>query len=209
MVTPIPLRSILLQAGPGGPVGPDAVSGIDPVAGLVGSAIGSFLTTLLVGAIMIALAPEYTERRMATVRDDPVGCFVYGFLAILVLIVLTILLFVTIVGIIVAIPLALLAFIAGAVGAAIAYLTIGERLVGREDGWTKPLVVGAGIAGGLSLVPLGGLVAFAIGTAGFGAILKDYRKGDEGDASERIEQPDDSGGSGGRSGDPVADEIDR
>jgi hypothetical protein len=45
-------------------------------------------------------------------------------------------------------------------------LAAGERLVGRGEGWLKPLLVAAAINGGL--------ISFAIGAAGFGAVLQDY-----------------------------------
>ena len=48
-------------------------------------------------------------------------------------------------------------------------------LVGREDGWLKPLVVAALINGGLTLTGIGGLVSFAVGAAGFGALLRDWQ----------------------------------
>lgn len=207
MLSPVVPRSLLLQVGFEAPGGWEVQYGIDPALALVGSAVGSFLTALIVGAIMIALAPEYTRRRMATVHDDPVGCFVYGFLSIVLLVLAIVVLFFTIIGIVVVIPLVLLAFLAWAVGAAIVYLTIGDQLVGHDDGWTKPLALGAAIAGGLSLIPLGGVVAFGVGTAGFSAVLKDH-SGDD-DADERTGAPDEDRRSGGRSGDPVADELDR
>jgi hypothetical protein len=142
--------------------------------GVVGSAVSTFLTTLLVGAILIAVAPDYTERQMEAVRADPLDSFLYGFAAIVFVVLLTVLLFVTIVGLVLAIPLAVLAFLLWAVGAAIAFLAISDRLVGREDGWAKPLVVAAAIDGGLTLTGIGGLVALCIGAAGFGAVLRDW-----------------------------------
>lgn len=153
------------QPGPMEPVG-------NPGLGLLGAAVSAFLTTLLVGAVLIALAPGYTERLMATVRAEPAGSFVYGVVALAALVLVTILLFVTLVGIVVAIPLALLAIVVWAIGAAVAYLAIGERLIGSEDGWLKPLLVGAAINGGLALTGIGGIVAFCIGAAGFGAVLR-------------------------------------
>lgn len=202
MVPATRLADVALQMDPGGPMGP--MPGVDPVTALVWRAVGSFLTTVVVGAIMIALASGYTERMMADVRDEPVESFVYGFVAVLVVILAVVLFAITFVGIVVAIPLAIVAGLATAAGAAVAYLAIGEALVGREDGWAKPLLVGAGVAGALALVPLGGLVAFGISAAGFGAMLRDYF-GDEADA-ETTGPGDDVAGD---SGDPAADRLDR
>lgn len=159
----------LLQGGTGAdvPVRPTAFN-------VVGGAIGAFLTTLIVGAIMVAIASEYTSRRMAEVVDDPVGTFVYGFVLLVLVVLVTIVLVITIIGILVAIPFAVLSYVVWAVGSAIAFLAIGDRLVGRDEGWTKPLLVGAAINGGLTLTGIGGLVSFAVGAAGFGAVVRAY-----------------------------------
>jgi hypothetical protein len=133
--------------------------------GLATGAVGAFLSTLLVGAILIAVVPDYTEAKIRTVFADPVESFLYGFLALVVLIVLIVALVLTIIGILFVIPLVLVAWLAWAVGATIAFVAIGDRLVGHHDGWLRPLVVGAGI---------GGLVSFVIGAIGFGAVLRDY-----------------------------------
>ena len=155
--------------------GPNVDVGVNPGVGVVGGAIGAFLTTLVVGGIMVAVVPDYTERMMGIVLDEPVGAFVYGFIALLVVVVLAVLLAITIIGVLLALPLALVAYVVWAVGAAIAYLAIGDRLVGHDDGWVKPLLVGAGINGALALTGIGGIVAFGIGATGFGAVLRNWR----------------------------------
>nr|WP_321575765.1 hypothetical protein [Halosolutus amylolyticus] len=113
--------------------------------GLVGSAIGAFLTTLAVGAIMVAVAPDYVDRMTTTVLEEPLGSFLYGFLSLLAVLFLAVVLSITIVGILVALPLLLVAYVVWAIGSVVAYLAIGERLVGRDDGRLKPLLVGAAI----------------------------------------------------------------
>jgi hypothetical protein len=147
---------------------------IDPGTGLGSGAVGAALTTLIVGAILVALVPAYTEGKMGDVVAKPVDSFLYGLFALLALIVVTIVLFITVIGIIVAIPLAIVAGLAWAVGAVIGYLAIADRLIGHEDGWLKPLALAAVINGGLTLTGVGGLVSFAVGAAGFGAVLRDY-----------------------------------
>jgi hypothetical protein len=156
-------------------------SGIDVNVGtpgfgdVVGSAIGAFVTTLVVGAILVAVAPDYLERMMADLVEEPVGSFVYGLVCLVGLILVVFVLVITIIGILFAIPLAIVAGIVWAVGAAIAYLVIAERLVGRDgDDWLKPLLVAAALNGALTLTGIGGLVAFGIGAAGFGAVLRDW-----------------------------------
>lgn len=157
-----------------GQINPPTGIEISPVSQLGGSAVSAFLTTLIVGVILIAVAPDYTERKMATLVAEPLGSFIYGFVCVVFLVLVTLVLAITIIGLIVALPLGLIAYLVWAVGAAIAFLAIGDRLVGHDDGWTKPLLVGAAINGALTLTGIGGLVGFGIGAAGFGAVLRDY-----------------------------------
>lgn len=147
---------------------------VDPVRNVVSSAVGAFLTTLVVGAIMISMWPDYTQGKMQQVVDNPVGTFAYGLVVLLLLVLVTIVLAITIVGIVVAIPLMIVSWILWAVGSAIGFLAIADRLVGHEDGWTVPLLVAAGLNGLLALTGIGGLVSFAVGAAGFGAVLRSY-----------------------------------
>lgn len=146
---------------------------VGTVDSLVGSAVGSFLTTLVVGAIMVAIVPEFTGRMMADVLEDPVGSFIYGILSIVAIAFLAVLLVITLIGIFLAIPLLLVAYLLWAVGAVVGYLAIADRLVGRGDGWLKPLLVAAGLSGALALTGIGGLLSICIGAAGFGAVLRD------------------------------------
>ena len=145
---------------------------IEAREGLGGSAIGAFLSTLIVGVLLMALAPEYTDRMKRSVVDDPVQSFLYGVLFVVGLVLLIVALALTIVGILVVIPLAFLAYVLWAVGSAIAFLAIGERIVESED-WRLPLLVGALLNGGLALTGIGGLFSFLIGSAGFGAVVRD------------------------------------
>ncbi|WP_135820836.1 hypothetical protein [Halostella litorea] len=145
---------------------------IDLGTGLGGGAVGAFLTTLAVGAIMIAVVPEYTERMMESLADEPVDALVYGLACLVGLVLLIVLLVFSLIGIVAAVPLALVAWLAWAVGSAVAFLTIGERLVGRDDGWLKPLLLGAVINGGLAATGVGGIIAFVVGAAGFGTVLQ-------------------------------------
>ena len=162
-----PVVPALMQGQP--PTDP----GVQPATGLLGGAVGAFLTTLVVGAILIALAPSFTEQSVERVQGDPVGSFAYGVVALLALVVLIVVLVLTIIGIFLAIPLAVVAYVLWAVGSVMGYLAIGERLVGR-DGWWKPLAVGAAINGVLALTGIGGIIAFLIGATGFGAVLRGW-----------------------------------
>lgn len=161
------LRVLTLQAGRG--VDADVSLG----QGVAGGAVSAFLTTLVLGAILVAVAPGYVERLLAAVSDEPLGSLLYGLVALLVLLVVSVVLVLTIVGILVVIPLVLVAYLIWAVGATIAFLAIAGRLVDRDDGWSKPLVVAALLNGALVLTGVGGLLSFLVGAAGFGAVLRD------------------------------------
>ena len=146
---------------------------IDFVSGVGGSAVGAFVSTLVVGAIMVALAPGYVERMMDRVRADPIPSFIYGLFWIVLTVVVVIALVISLIGILLVPILAVVVGFVWAVGAAIGFLAIADRLVDRSDGWLKPLLVAAALSGGLTLTAIGGLLSFAIGAAGFGAILSD------------------------------------
>jgi hypothetical protein len=142
--------------------------------GLAGGAVGAFLTTLLVGAILLAFAPAYVSARTAEVADRPLANLGYGLVSLAFLVLVTVVLALTFVGLVVAVPLAVVTYVAWAVGSAVAFLAVGDRLVGHGDGWTRPLLVGAGINGLLALTGVGGLVSLGVGAAGFGAVVRPY-----------------------------------
>lgn len=141
---------------------------------LIGSAISAFLTTIIVGAILVAVTPAYTDRLLTDVFDEPGSAFLYGFGSVLSLALLSVLLVLTVFGVLFAIPLIVVTYLVWAVGATIGFLAISDRLVGHDDGWLKPLLVAAGLNGGLALTGIGGIVSFVVGAVGFGAILRDY-----------------------------------
>lgn len=108
---------------------PDPTGGVDVELGtrVGGGADSALLTTLIVGVLLIALAPEFTERKVATVWNAPLSAALWGLLGIGGVLALSTLLVITLVGIPVAITLLLVADVAWAVGSALAFLRIGER----------------------------------------------------------------------------------
>jgi len=162
-----PLLGHVLQAGP-----PFDPGGVDPTVGLGGGAVGTFLSTLVVGALLLVLAPAWTRARMRGVADNPLGSFAYGLVALLAAGIVIFLLFVTIVGILVAVPLAIVLYFAWVVGAVIAYLAIADRFVAVDDDWAIALVVAAALNGVLTLTGIGAVLSFCIGAAGFGTLLR-------------------------------------
>ncbi|MEF8882089.1 MAG: hypothetical protein V5A34_06160 [Halapricum sp.] len=149
-------------------------SGTDIAVNIGSGAVSTTLTTLLVGAILVALAPDYTEQKIAEVRENVVGSFFYGLISLVFFILVIVVLAITIIGLPLALLFGLLVFVAWVFGAAIAFLSIADSLVGHDDGWVVPLVLAAGINGGLTLTGIGGLVSFCIGAIGFGVVLRDY-----------------------------------
>ena len=153
-------------------------AGVDlPQAGgrsLLTGGISSFFTTLIVGALLVAIVPDYTERMVAAAFDDPLSSFLYGFGSLVGLLVVSVLLVLTLVGILVAVPLIIVAYVVWAVGATIGFLALSDRLVSRDDSWLKPLVVAAALNGGLALTGIGGLVSLVVGAVGVGSVLRDY-----------------------------------
>lgn len=157
------------------PLQADPVPSPQPGPGsVVGGAVGAFLTTLVVGGLLVTFLEDFTVRMVDRVTAEPLESFLYGIVALVLLVVLTVLLVITIIGLVVAVPLLIFAYLVWAVGASLAFLAVGDRIAGRDDGWLKPLLVGAAINGGLALTGIGGVVSFAVGAVGFGAILSEY-----------------------------------
>lgn len=161
------VASTILQMGP-----PFDPGGVDPAVGLGSGAAGTFVSTLVVGALLLVLAPDWTRARMRDVADDPFGSFVYGVVALVAAIVVVVLLFVTILGIPLALLLAFALYLAWVVGAVVGYLAIADRFVNVDDDWVVALAVAAVLNAVLTLTGVGALVSFCVGAAGFGTLLR-------------------------------------
>jgi len=161
---------LLLQAGVD--VGPGVAPG-GPTS-LLGGAVSAFLTTLVVGLMLVAVKPEYTERMMADVFEEPLSAFAYGFGALVALILVSVMLAITIIALLLVVPLVIVAYLVWAVGATIGFLAISDRLVDHDESWLKPLLVAAGLNGALALTGVGGLVSLVVGAVGVGCVLRDY-----------------------------------
>jgi len=163
----------MLAALGAGAVGPVALQSVDiALENPIGGAVTTFLTTLVFGAVALAVRPEYVDRTAASFMDDLVGSFLYGLLGIVAAACVTLLLVISLLGIPFAILFIVAAYVLWAVGSAIAFLAIGDRLVNDQENRLVPLAVGAGINGALVLTGIGGLVALCIGAAGFGAVVR-------------------------------------
>ncbi|ELZ04692.1 hypothetical protein [Natrialba asiatica] len=155
---------VLAQSDPNG-----APVGTEPVIGsLFTSAIGSALTTLVVGGLLVALAPERTRELTDTAIDRPGAAFGYGFLTLIVFIGAVIMLAITVIGILVVIPLALVFAIVALVGGELGYLAVGRL---ASERWSVVIAVAVVVSGVTGFVPvLGTIVAFVISSIGIGTI---------------------------------------
>lgn len=86
--------------------------GLSSVVSVASGALGAFVTTLAAGAVLVALAPAYTDARMSDVLEEPLETFLYGLACLVVLVLAIVVLVVTLIGIVVAVPLAVLAYLA-------------------------------------------------------------------------------------------------
>ncbi|WP_224335887.1 hypothetical protein [Haloprofundus halobius] len=142
---------------------------ISPVVAFV----ASLAINLIIGGIVVAVAPNYLRRTAARVRNDPASTFLWGLIAFVGLIVASIL----IITMIVTIPALL---ILGIVGNVIVSVTLGLVVAGGavDDSLFKALVVGVLIVSLVGLIPiLGGLVNFVLGMMGGGAMVNEFRDG--------------------------------
>lgn len=135
----------------------------------------AFLSTLIVGGLAIAFVPEYVDRIIDRINENPLATFGWGFLiyvaSIVILVILAIILILTIIGIFLLIPIFLLVIVIGAAANAFGFIAIFGRIV---DSQGQALVLGAAAAGILSLIPVIGTVAgFVASTLGIGAMFKD------------------------------------
>lgn len=145
------------------------------------SAVGTFVGTLIVGALLIAIAPDYTEKIIDTIEDEPVTSFLWGLGIFIALIVVVVILVITLLGIIVAVPLIFLMILVSLVGGAIVFIYVGERLLDAANVETSRwghLVAGAFVATVLAAIPfIGGVTNFIVNSVGVGAIVYRWRSG--------------------------------
>jgi hypothetical protein len=133
-------------------------------------------THVVLGGIVLAVAPEYTERMADRIRTDAATSFISGLVALLVTIVAVVLLAITVIGILLVIPGVLALAVVQVVGTTAALVALGS--VASETGEGSALLalaIGALLLSVVSLVPIvGGIVRFVVQTVGFGAIAGSY-----------------------------------
>lgn len=140
--------------------------GISPTT----QAAGGLVFTLVVGAIMLAAAPNYVDSIVEDIHEEPVASFAWGILALIVFVGAMVLLAITIVGIVLVIPLLLAFVVLAIVGNVLAFIAVCDGFV--DSRWVA-LVVAAIVTAVLNLIPIfGGIVSFVIGSLGLGAVVR-------------------------------------
>ena len=149
--------------------------------GTTASAAGTFVGTFLVGALLLVLAPNWTQKIIDTIEDDPLPSFLWGVGIFIALILVTIALVITIIGIALAIPLIFVMIFVSLIGGAIVFIVVGERVldaVDMESSRWGHLAVGALLAAILAAIPVvGGVTNFIVNSVGVGAIAYRWRQG--------------------------------
>lgn len=152
---------------------------IDPTTWFGFSLLFNFLTllgTLALGAIVVALLPDYSEKIALFIAREPWQAVGVGFLALLLVVPAIVLLAITIIGILL-IPLFIIFVVAAYIyGYIAASLLIGKRIfeVSKASASTPiaEAVVGILVVGLLRFIPfVGGLIGLVVGLLGFGAVL--------------------------------------
>lgn len=156
---------VLLQ-GSGSFGQPEVAPGVRAASGLA--------LTLVVGAILLAAAPNYVDAIVGEIDEQPVTCFAWGIGALVGFIGSVVLLAITVIGIILVIPLLIAFVILAIAGNVLAFLAVGDRFV--DNRWVALLVAALALAV-LNVVPIvGNIISFVIGSVGMGAIVIHWRR---------------------------------
>ena len=144
-----------------------------PVFGPVLAFVAGLAVNLVLGAIVVGVAPDYSEAIVRRIRSEPVESFVFGIATLIATLVVAVLLAITIIGLVVLVPGAFLLAIVGLVANVLATVTVGAVATGWSEGsslWTS-VAVGAVVVALLTAIPVvSDLTNFVLGTFGMGAI---------------------------------------
>lgn len=148
-----------------------------PVFGPLVSFAAGLVVNLVLGVIVVGVAPDYSRALVDRIRSEPFESFVFGLVTYVAVIVASILLAITIIGIVVLIPGLIVLAVVGVAANVLAVVTVGAVLTGRTRDaslWTA-LVAGAVVVSLLTAIPVvGDLTNFVLGTLGMGAIASQY-----------------------------------
>ncbi|PSQ18779.1 hypothetical protein BRD00_04275 [Halobacteriales archaeon QS_8_69_26] len=159
--------SLAGQTGPGGSTGGESS---DPLV----DALVSVVVTLVVGGILLALAPEGSRDIVRKSRERPLYAAVAGFLGFFGGLIAFVLLGITVVGLVVSIPGFIAWILIALAGSAYGAMVVGSLVTDATDldGLGPALVIGAVAMAAVGLVPaLGELVTLVVGSIGMGSIF--------------------------------------
>lgn len=156
--------------------GPGALTGLGALIATIAAVI-SFLIALgylILGLLLLALAPGAARLVEERVLERPLPAFVIGLVALIVAVIAGVILFVTIVGIPIAVFGWLFVIAAIMLSGLVVSLALGRLILGKTsiaDNRYALFIVGFVILNILYLIPfLGGLIKFVVVCLGFGAI---------------------------------------
>lgn len=155
------------QTGPGGSAGGESSS---PVV----DALVSVVVSLVVGGLLLVLAPDASRAVVRKSRERPLYAAVAGFLGFFGGLIVFVLLGITVVGLVVSIPGFIVWILLGLVGGAYGAMTVGAVLTDAADvdGLWPALLVGTVVLTAVGLVPLvGGLVNLVVASIGMGTVF--------------------------------------
>lgn len=148
-----------------------------PVFGPIASFVAGLAVNLVLGAIVVAVVPDYARAIVARIRSQPLESFVFGIGAYVAFFVAAVLLAITVIGIVVLIPGAIVLAVVGVVANLLAVVTVGAVVTGtsRDSSLWTSLLAGSVVVSLLTAIPgVSGLVNFVLGTLGMGAIASRY-----------------------------------
>jgi uncharacterized Tic20 family protein len=126
------------------------------------------------GAIVVWLAPKFTDDGVEYLHAEPVEAFLYGLVAVVITTVAAVLLAITVIGLLVVVPGLIVLAILGVGATTVAVIALGtwlQRTFGgdRSTGYAVPLLFGAVAWAAAGLVPVAGdLFVFVLSTMGYG-----------------------------------------
>jgi hypothetical protein len=133
---------------------------------------GSFFGVLIVGALALAVIPDYVERLVERIRSETGACLGWGIVVGLVFVFVAVVLALSVVGIVLLIPLAIVFAIVAALANAVGYLAL---FAGVHDNRGIALLLGAAIAGLSGFIPIvGQVLGFIVGSLGLGAVFREW-----------------------------------
>jgi len=132
------------------------------------------LVNLVLGGGLYLLAPDYTRRMVAEIRDDAGTAFLWGLLTGIAVPIALVLIAITIIGLLITIPGLIALFFVGLFGNAVTICWVGAALTGNERPSGSAVGVGALVLALVGAVPLlGNLVTTLVGFVGLGAVGRD------------------------------------